>query len=174
MCETWKAASKYPINWCRMHWHNYSKESLSTFGFALVLWGSLLGTPVRLSTGLFEFYPDYMEILLTEIFIHVCHCVHGGGGLCMISLLVCLVLYSFWGVSVRETPPPRTETPRQKPPGQRPLPQTEPPPTTGQRTPPPPCTVKSGRYASYWNAFLFHGLICHDVLQKSTEILSFF
>ena len=30
---------------------------------------------------------------------------------------------------------------------------TETPPR--DRDPPPPCAVKSGRYASYWNAFLF-------------------
>ena len=46
--------------------------------------------------------------------------------------------------------------------GQRPLPRTEPPP------PPPdldrdPRTVKSGRYASYWNAFLFDMKAVHVV-----------
>ena len=51
------------------------------------------------------------------------------------------------GVSLTETPLDRD------PPGQRPAPLTDPPdrdPPHGQST------VTSGRYASYWNAFLFY------------------
>ena len=47
----------------------------------------------------------------------------------------------------RQRPPPQTETSwTETPPRQRP-PWTE--------IPPPPCMVTGGRYASYWNAFLF-------------------
>ena len=49
------------------------------------------------------------------------------------------------GISLTETPLDR-DPPLERPPGQKHL------PPTGQR---PPRTVKSGRYASYWNVFLF-------------------
>ena len=51
--------------------------------------------------------------------------------------------------------PPRTETPRQRPPGHRPPEQRPPSSTPWTET---PLTVKSGRYASYWNAFLFSSI----------------
>ena len=68
-----------------------------------------------------------------------------------------------------QTPPPKTDTPRQTPPGQTPPPlgrhplpwadtpspsQTLPWADTPGQTPPPRWPL-SGRYASYWNAFLF-------------------
>ena len=64
-----------------------------------------------------------------------------------------------------QTPPPRTRpSPRSRPPGEdTPLEQTLPPPeqTPPRADPPPPREADfsirstSGRYASYWNAFLF-------------------
>ena len=64
-----------------------------------------------------------------NVFTGMCQSVHGGGGL------------------PPDRDPPWTETG----PGQR-SPWTETPPTPRRR---PPCAAKSGRYASYWNAFLF-------------------
>ena len=56
--------------------------------------------------------------------------VHSGESLC-------LVLCYFWGVSLTETPLDRD------------------PPDRDSLDRDPPHTLKSGRYASYWNAFLF-------------------
>ena len=53
------------------------------------------------------------------------------------------------GVSLTETSLDRDPLDNDQPPGQRTPPDRAPPPQTET-----PCTVKSGRYASYWNAFL--------------------
>ena len=55
-----------------------------------------------------------------------------------------------------ETPWAETPSPGQRPasPGQRTPLETEPLPWT--ESPPPPRMVTRGRYASYWNAFLFY------------------
>ena len=63
--------------------------------------------------------------------------------------------------------PPGQRLPRQRPPGQRPLDRDP----LGQRLPPdsdppgqrPPPRVTSGRYASYWNAFLFITVVTFGV-----------
>ena len=86
------------------------------------------------------------------MFLHlsVSHSVHGWrGGLCMMSLPVWLPGPMFLqGVSVQRGLPDRdpwTETPLDRDPLDR-------DPIPVERS---PCTLKSGRCASYWNAFLF-------------------
>ena len=88
-----------------------------------------------------------------NVFTRVCHSVHRGeGALCMISLPVWLPGPMFlpgglclWShvpsgrVSITDTPFDRDL------PGQR-----------------PPCTVRSGWYASYWNAFLLTVISLHN------------
>ena len=55
------------------------------------------------------------------------------------------------------------------PPGQRHPPWTKTPPSPDRD---PPCMVKSGRYASYWNAFLFHVVSCSEITSVHCEPLS--
>ena len=116
-------------------------------------------------------YEEYMYIIFCEIIITarkqnlgqgnvftcICHSVHKGKG----SL-------SRRGLLDREAldrGPVERGTPEQRPPEQRPLLDRDPPWTetpSGQRPPSEqrpsqtdtPCTVKNGRYASYWNVFL--------------------
>ena len=75
------------------------------------------------------------------------------------------------GVSVTETPLDRDSPSRQRPPW------TETPPSPVQRPPDrdppppiPPRTVKIGRYASYWNAFLFE--VYDELMIATVEIIS--
>ena len=110
-----------------------------------------------------------------NVFTRVCHSVHipsggGRGGLCVVSRPVWLLgpmflqgdlcLSSYVPSRVSNSRPmfhpgglPDKDPLDKNPPGQRP-PWTETPgqKPTRQR---PLCTVKSGQYASYWNAFLF-------------------
>ena len=116
-----------------------------------------------------------------NVFTPVCQsfCSQGAGGLCMITLPVwlpgpmiwtlggfCLFPRSFqgdlclWFYVPSRGSLSRGLSPWQRPPRQRdplppdrdpPSPRTETPLLPGQR---PPCMVKSGRYASYLNAFL--------------------
>ena len=66
----------------------------------------------------------------------------------------------------QEQTPPGAYTPRADPPGSRPPRSRHPPPP--EQTPPPGIWLISGRFASYWNAFLFervlHNLPCYSVI----------
>ena len=75
----------------------------------------------------------------------------GGGGLCMMSLPVWLPSPMFLqGGSLSLVPCSRTETPLTETPWtETPIPWIETPLDRDY-----PCTVKSGQYTSYWNAFL--------------------
>ena len=99
-----------------------------------------------------------------NIFTPVCHSVHGGGG--------GFCLNACWDT----TPPDQADPPRSDitttttpspPPGTRQTPPDQTPPGTWQ-TPPPETDSSirstSGRYASYWNAFLLL-----DVFQNITN-----
>ena len=70
-------------------------------------------------------------------------------------LQLCVILFT-GGLSGMENPPPGKETPlgRETPPSSETPHQGE-PPSLGRETPPPGIRSMSGRYASYWNAFLF-------------------
>ena len=80
-------------------------------------------------------------------FTCVCHSVHRGGGVC---------LSASWDTTAQETPPEQTPPgadtplPKQTPPGSRHPPQEQTPSQDGY------CC---GRYASYWNAFLFNYIV---------------
>ena len=94
-----------------------------------------------------------------NIFAPVCHSVHRGG----VCLSACL------SAPGSRHPPgadsPREQTPGQTPPGSRHPPRSRPPEQTPPRSRHPPREADSGirsmsgRYASYWNAFLFYLLI---------------
>ena len=109
---------------------------------------------------MFHFYRPQRSCGQGYVFTRVCDSVHRGG------------------LQAGRTPPPRRRTPqagrtpprqggppsREEPPSpdqaDTPPDQAEPPPRTRQTTPPPPeadsrIRSTSGRYASYWNAFLF-------------------
>ena len=124
---------------------------LKPFGFFFkIIFISLIALSHGQSTA-----DDYVTIIVyyrpkrscgKVMFLHVSVILFTGGSLCQ-------------GDPPPDRDPPRTETP--------PLPWTETPPSLdrdppfpGQRPPSPgqrpPRTVTSGRYASYWNAFLFY------------------
>ena len=100
------------------------------------------------------------EVVAKVIFLHlsVIHSVHGGGGSASVHA----------GIPPPDQtppPPPIRYHPRSDPPGpgRPPLDQTPPPRTRQTPHPTPPRQADSsirstsGRYASYWNAFLLHG-----------------
>ena len=126
-----------------------------------------------------------------NIFTPVCHSVHGGGGFC---------LNACWDTNPPGPDPPRpgthhrpgADTPQSRPPpGTRsppdlhthtPPPSRSPPEQTppgtppGSRHPPPgeadsSIRSTSGRYASYWNAFLFKlkefELMCRSLVYEA-------
>ena len=103
-----------------------------------------------------------------SIFSQVCvkNSVHGGGG----CLPQCML-----GYPPGSTPPRGPDIPpNHAPPGTRPPPDQTPTPP-GADTPPPQeadCSIRStsGRYASYWNAFLLN-IIC---LRKCSRDVSHF
>ena len=118
-----------------------------------------------------------MKLGQGNVFTGICDSVHGGGGGCMPQcMLGCKPPWT------RHTPPDQAHTPRSRPPQTRhttPRPGTPPPgpgtpPTPPEQTHPPTrhtpleqapreadtsIRSMSGQYASYWNAFLFYGII---------------
>ena len=107
--------------------------------------------------------PPETKLRQGNVFTLVCHSVHGGRG--PLSGRPPPTETPRTETPQTETPwteTPRTETPLNRDPPRTETPWTETPQTEtpwtetpGQR---PPCTVTSGRYASYWNAFLFYCL----------------
>ena len=86
------------------------------------------------------------------VFIRVCHSVNRGGGLPQ-----CMLGYhppQEGGMPLGSRPPPKKAAPRPKKEG--PLGKQTPPFKKEADPPPPPPRIRSmsGRYASYWNAYL--------------------
>ena len=95
------------------------------------------------------------EVVAKVIFLHlsVIHSVHRGG------LPQCMLGYP---PRIRHHHPPSDTTPDQTPPGSDTPPGPGRPPRIRHHPPPPDqadssIRSTSGRYASYWNAFLLHG-----------------
>ena len=88
-------------------------------------------------------------------------------------LHLCVILFTGGGVSLTETPTRQktswTAIPWIETPLDRDTPLDKDTPFPRQR---PPRMVKSGRYASYWNAFLFHVVSCSEITSVHCEPLS--
>ena len=129
-----------------------------------------------ITSNYLNFITGRNEVVAKVIFLHlsVIHSVHRGG----VGLPQCMLGYHPWSRPPREQTPPQTRQtplPEQTPPprdqADTPLDQADTPQT--RQTPPGPgrhpprtrppspreadCSIRltSGRYASYWNAFLF-------------------
>ena len=109
-----------------------------------------------------------------NIFAPVCHSVHGGGG----CLPQCMLGYHTpW----EHTPPPGADPPWNRHPPEQTPPWGRHPPggdTPPEQTPPradPPREADSGirsmsgRYAPYWNAFLFLRIVAQYLLLSSLQ-----
>ena len=116
------------------------------------------GNQFSLTTEDIYFITGRNEVVAKVIFLHLSFCSRGGGG---------FSLAGAGGLPGRTPPcqgePPRTRGPH--PPGletptpwdQRPTPRDWRPPQTRHTPPEADASIRSmsGRYASYWNAFLF-------------------
>ena len=100
-----------------------------------------------------DWLPPANEAWVKAMLLHlsVSHSVHGGGGLCMMSLPVWLPGPMFLPGGLCPGGLPNRDS--------------------LDRDPTPPCTVKSGRYASYWNEFLFSFIF--DVTQNYLYVTNF-
>ena len=93
------------------------------------------------------------------MFLQVCVCPQGGRGVC---------LSACWDTPQTRHPPeqtpPRPDTPWTRHPPWEQTPPRSPPPSPREAD----CSIRltSGRYASYWNAFLF--ILCFVNLEKHT------